>query len=154
MASQVHGHLKLMHEQLQNYAIVDSLAIDKIISDFSLAEGDTSFLGLASSAFWLGGSIFGASPVVGGGLNAIGAIFGLLGASLSPDVPDYGALKVGMETYLTDIFKGVESRIDRLAQRVFGFNLDDKILDETLEQMKFTGFNPDPQFDHSPITRL
>lgn len=59
-----------------------------------------------------------------------------------------------MEDYLGNLFTKANENIERLLQRIFGQNLNDDILDKTLEQMKFSGFNPDPDFDHSAITRL
>jgi hypothetical protein len=94
----VHGHFKMAHEILQNYAIVDALAINGIIKDFELgAGGDMSkALGLMSFGmyiqcvkdllltenglgFWLGGSVFGFNPLAGGILNAVSALFRVSG---------------------------------------------------------------------------
>jgi hypothetical protein len=41
MASQVHGHMKMAHEQLQNFGISAALSIDQIIADFSLPADST-----------------------------------------------------------------------------------------------------------------
>jgi hypothetical protein len=50
-----------------------------------------------------------------------------------------------MEKHLSDVFTGTNERLERLLSRLFGRNLDDTILDEVLEQMKFSGFDPNPQ---------
>lgn len=50
MAAQVHAHMKLAHEQLQNFAIVESLGIDQIVNDFTLpVDSPNKALSLASS---------------------------------------------------------------------------------------------------------
>jgi hypothetical protein len=82
MASQVNAHFKFAHEALQNFAIVDSLAIDGILKDFELEIRGldmSKVFGIGSASFWLGGSVFGFNPAAGGVLNMLGAIFGVSG---------------------------------------------------------------------------
>ena len=76
-----------------------------------------------------------------------------MGAAASPAVPDYGAIKIGMESYLENLFTSANKKIEELLLALFGRG-DAKVIDEVLEQMKFSGFNPDPQIIHDPISRL
>lgn len=78
-------------------------------------------------------------------------------ANNTPDIPDYAALKRGMEKYLTDMFSNTDDGIRRLCDRLFGGDeLDNKddVIKNFLGQLSVVGHQTSNPPKKSEISEL
>lgn len=108
---------------MQDNAIENILAIDKIISDFNpnSESGQADLLQAIGAAFGIAEKLIGiSSPGLANGAAIIGGIFGLAGSLPGPEQVDLGALKVTIQTQLKDLFTKTNENLTKFNSKLFG----------------------------------